>query len=140
MKRSIFLSIASFIALIVGAFALAAPSALLESKGVSSAAASVWTREVGVLLIAIGVIVFSVRNHESSPTLRAVLIGNAVVQIGLLPIEVFAYHAGTITQLSGIVPNTVTHIILAVGFLYYTTTMKLQIKSNAPSAAERYDT
>jgi hypothetical protein len=135
MKQSLFLSIAAIIALAVGAFALLAPAALLASKGVSSAAASVWTQEVGVLLIAIGVIVFSVRNHADSPTLQAVLNGNAIVQLGLLPIEVLAYREGTITQLSGIVPNSVLHLCLAVGFLYYATTMKLRNKNRVPSIA-----
>ena len=135
MKRSVFLSVASFIALAVGGFALAAPAALLESKGISSAAASVWTREVGVFLIAIGVMVFLVRNHGDSPTLRAVLIGNAIVQIGLLPIEVLAYRAGTITQLAGIVPNTAIHVVLAAGFLYHAATMKLPGQRGALNAA-----
>jgi hypothetical protein len=119
----------------VGVFALFAPVALLASKGVSSTAASVWTREVGVLLVAIGVIVFSVRNHADSPTLQAVLNGNAIVQLGLLPIEVLAYREGTITQLSGIVPNSVLHLCLAAGFLYYATTMKLRSRSHGQSAA-----
>lgn len=135
MKQSLFLSIAAIIALAVGAFALFAPAALLASKGVSSAAASVWTQEVGVLLIAVGVIVFSVRDHADSPTLQAVLNGNAIVQVGLLPIEVFAYREGTITQFAGIVPNSVLHFFLAAGFLYYATTMKLRSKNRGPSAA-----
>lgn len=135
MKRSLFLSIASIIALAVGAFALVAPSALLESKGISSVPASVWTREVGVLLVAIGVIVFSVRNHKDSPTLRAVLSGNAIVQIGLFPIEIWAYQAGTITQLSGIVPNSVLHLLLAAGFLYYAIAMKSQGERQGKAAA-----
>ena len=135
MKRSFFLLIASLIALSVGAFALFAPATLLQSKGVFSAAANVWTQQVGVFLIAVGVIVFLVRNHEDSPTLRAILAGNAVAQIGLLPIEVLAYKAGTITQLSGIVPNSVIHVILAAGFLYYASAMRYQGKSNAPSVA-----
>jgi hypothetical protein len=135
MKRSTFLSIAASIALAVGAFALFAPAELLASKGISSTTASVWTREVGALLIAIGVIVFSVRNHADSPTLQAVLNGNAIVQLGLFPIEVLAYREGTITQLSGIVPNSVLHLCLAAGFLYYATTMKLRSRSHGQNAA-----
>lgn len=119
MKRAVFLTLASGIALAVGAFALVAPSTLLASKGISSAAAGVWVREVGVLLVAVGISVFMVRHHGDSPTLRALLIGNLVVQLGLLPVEVLAYREGTITVLAGIVPNTLIHGLLACGFGYY---------------------
>ena len=135
MKRSTFLSLAALIALAVGVFALFFPVALLASKGVSSAAASVWTREVGVLLIAIGVIAFLVRNHEDSPTLQAFFIGNVIVQVGLFPIEILAYREGTITQLSGIIPNSILHLCLASAFTYYAMRMKPPRSTQAPSAA-----
>jgi hypothetical protein len=124
MNRSTFLALAAVIAFAVGAFALFAPIALLASKGISSAAADVWAREVGVLLIAIAVSAFLVRNHQDSATLRAFLIGNVVVQIGLFPIEILAYREGTITLLSGIVPNSIIHLLLATGFAYYAATMQ----------------
>ena len=44
-------------------------------------------------------------------TLRAILIGNLVVQVGLFPIELIAYANGTITKVSGIVPNTTLHVV-----------------------------
>ncbi len=119
MKRHIFLSLASGIALAVGVFALAAPSVLLASKGITSAAAAVWVREVGVLLVAVGISVFLVRHHSDSPTLRALLVGNLLVQLGLMPLEVLAYRDGIITELAGIVPNTIIHALLACGFGYY---------------------
>jgi hypothetical protein len=135
MKRSLFLSFAAFVALVVGAFALAAPSVLLATKGVSGSAAEVWVREVGALLIAIGVTVFTVRNHEDSPTLRALLIGNALVQIGLFPIEVLAYYQGVIPLLSGILPNSIVHLLLAAGFVYYAANVQMPGSAPAPSAA-----
>jgi len=128
MKRSTFLTLAATIALAVGAFALFAPAVLLASKGVSSVAASVWTREVGVLLLAVGATALMVRNHEDSPTLRAFLMGNAAIQIGLFPIEILAYREGTITILSGIVPNSIIHLCLAAGFIYYIAKMPAQHK------------
>ena len=91
MSRRTFLTLASIIALGVGGFALTAPAALLASKGVvADAAAEVWVREVGLILIAVGVNAFLVKGHADSPTLRAFLIGNAVLQLGLLPIEIVA--------------------------------------------------
>lgn len=119
MKRSTFLLIAALVALVVGSFALIAPATLLASKGITSVAANVWVQEVGVFLIATGVTAFWVRHHVDSPTLKAILIGNAIIQIGLLTIEVLAFIAGTIPLLSGIIGNSVVHALLATGFIYY---------------------
>ena len=125
MKRKTFLMGASLIALAVGTFALIFPDVLLESKGVAAnGAANVWVREVGVLLIAVGIIAFLVRNHEDSSTLKAFFIGNIVLQLGLIPIEPIAYVNGIITKLSGIMPNTILHALLAGGFAYYMARMK----------------
>jgi len=124
LSRSTFLTLSSAVALAIGLFALLCPARLLESKGVAvpNDAAAVWVREVGVLIFALGVIMFLVRRHPDSATLRAVLFGNAVVQLGLLPIELEAFHAGVITELSGIVPNSVLHVLLAGGFLGFALT------------------
>lgn len=119
MKRSTYLLLAGIIALSIGTFALFAPVTLLASKGVVSVAANVWIQEVGALLIAIGMLAAMVRHHEDSPTLKAILISNVVIQIGLLSIEALAYHDGIITRLSGIVPNLILHICLASGLIYY---------------------
>lgn len=125
MKRKTFLVGASFIALAVGTFALIFPDVLLESKGVAAnGAANVWVREVGVLLIAVGIIAFLVRGHDDSQTLKTFFIGNIVLQLGLIPIEPIAYVNGIITKLSGIMPNTILHALLAGGFAYYMVKMK----------------
>src|SRR5690242_5737555 len=102
LGRSLFLAFGSTVALAVGSFALAFPHALLASKGVAppNAAAAVWVREVGVIIFALGVMMFLVRKHPESPTLRAFFVGNALVQLGLLPIEVEAYRRQLITHLS----------------------------------------
>ncbi len=113
----IFLSVVGFIALCVGAFALVAPMQLLTSKGaVASAVTVVWVREVGVNILALGVMPLLMRKHAASPTLRAFFIGNAVVQLGLLPIELLAWHDGTLSRLSGVVPNSVLHAVLGTTF------------------------
>jgi hypothetical protein len=51
--------------------------------------------------------------------MRAVLWGNSIVHGGLLPIEIIAWHAGVITRLDGIVPNSVVHLLAAVGFVFF---------------------
>jgi hypothetical protein len=132
LHRSMFLTLSSAVALAVGTFALAFPHALLESKGVAPPhdAAAIWVREVGVAIFALGVMMFLVRHHAESPTLRAFFFGNAIVQLGLLPIEIGAYHRRVITQVSGIIPNTVLHVVLASGFLVFAARMREQRTSS----------
>jgi hypothetical protein len=133
MSRPIFLTIASFIALSVGAFALLFPGILLESKGVVPlATTSVWMRETGLLLLALGIINFAMRKHEPSGTLKALLSGNIIIQIGLFVIELLAYSNNVITKLSGIIPNLILHILLAIGFAYFLKTMDLKTDNTEP--------
>ncbi len=120
MNRKTFLTIASVIAFAVGTIAALFPMAILESKGVTPGApVIVWIRQVGVAILGIGLVSFLIRGHAPSATIRAFLYGNAAHQLMLAPIEVVAFRAGTITKLSGIVPNTVLHVLLATGFLYF---------------------
>src|SRR4051812_45273139 len=100
IHRSMFLTLSSVVALAVGSLALAFPHMVLESKGVAAPndAAAIWVREVGVTIFALGVMMFLVRKHAESPTLRAFFFGNAIVQLGLFPIEIGAYQEGLITR------------------------------------------
>lgn len=127
MSRQIFLTIASIIAFSVGLFAILFPNTLLESKGVEPFVSTlVWTRETGLLLLTIGIIAFSIRKHETSETLKTFLFGNIIIQIGLFVIELLAYFNGVITKLSGIIPNLTLHILLAIGFIHFWTTLKFK--------------
>jgi len=111
MKRKTFLSIVSPVALIIGLVALFFPSILLESKGViPGGPVKVWMSEVGILLVSAGVILFLVRKEEDSIALKAILIGNTLVQIGLLSIEILAFQNGVIKEVSGIIPNSILHV------------------------------
>ena len=120
MQQKAFLTLAAAIALGVGSAAVFFPGALLASKGtVPSAAADLWMREVGVLLVCIGVVAALVRSHADSPTLRVLMLGNLLVQLGLLVTEVVGYAHGVLTLLSGVLPNSVLHLVLATGFAYF---------------------
>ena len=81
--------------------------------------AIIWIREVGIMLIAIGVMSGLVRGQPDSPTLKAFLTGNLVIQLGLLPIELIGHADGVLTKFSGIAPNSFLHFLLASGFAYF---------------------
>ncbi len=120
MSRKLFLTIVACVAVSVGVFALLGSSALLEGKGaVANDVSNVMTREVGVLLLSVGLLTSMIRSHPDSPTLRAILVANAALQIMILPIEIVAHVQGTFAKLSGIVPNSVFHVLAASGFVYF---------------------
>lgn len=120
MNRKTFLTIAAAVATAVGVIALAAPSLVLAGKGVPvGPAVTVWVREVGILLVALGVTTFLLRGHPDSPTMRAFLLGNGLLQVGLFPIEIAAFAEGTITRLDGIAPSSILHLVLAAGFFHH---------------------
>ena len=76
-------------------------------------------REVGVLIVALSAVLLLVRRDPDSRSMRALLWGNAIVHIGLFPVEILAWHAGIVTRLDGIAPNSVFHVVVAAGFVLF---------------------
>jgi hypothetical protein len=126
MSRKVFLTIASIIAMSIGAFVLFAPEVLLVQVKMAppNASANVMARTVGILIFTFGVLAFLVRGDEDSPTLRSVLFANLILQLGILPIDPHAYATGAYQTLGSFVPNTILHVLLASGFAYYLVKMK----------------
>lgn len=126
MKRKTFLTITSIIVLLIGCFALTSPGVLITSVkyAAPSETANVMARTVGILLITVGLLNFLVRDHEDSPTMRSILIANLVLQVGIMPIDPSAYASGVYRTIGSFAPNTVLHILLASGFVYYLAKMK----------------
>lgn len=141
MERKTFLRITSFIAIAVGLFALVSPSLLHDSKGtIHNEATHVWTAEVGILLIAIGMITYLARKEKDTQLLKALFIGNTIIQCGLFIIELLAYLNGIITKSAGVIPNLILHIILASGFVYYLINMKIKPKAQPQKMPRLQDT
>lgn len=116
-NRHTFLTLSSAVAFAVALFALGFPRALLAGKGVQPGAeVAVWVREVGALILAAGVTTLLARSAPDSQALRSILIGNAVLHAALLPIEILALADGVITEVGGVMPNSVLHLTLAIGF------------------------
>ena len=122
MNRKTFLSVVGALGLVIGCVALFAPAVILAGKGVDpSPAPLVWVREVGVLIVAQSVVVLLVRREPDTVALRAVLWGNALVHAGLFPVEIAAFRTGVIARIDGILPNSVLHLVCAVGFVVLAT-------------------
>lgn len=132
MKRSTFLGLVGGLGLVIGVIAMLAPSVMLAGKGVApGGAAAVWMREVGVLISAFAVIGLLVRRDPDSSSMRALLWGNALLHVGLFPIEILAWHAGIITRLDGIVPNSIFHVVVASGFVFFARQVRVPSASAA---------
>lgn len=121
MNRKIFLTFAAIVAFSIGSIALISPTTLLVvmKAAVPNATALVMAQTVGVLLIVFGVLNFLVRSHETSPSLKSVLLANAFLQLLILPIDPMAYFSGTYASIGSFVPNTILHIVLLIGFCWY---------------------
>lgn len=128
MSRKYFLLFVGCVAVAIGLFALTLPTELIVGKAVASdELAAVWVREVGVLLLAIGVLNLLARNLADSPELKLILFFDLLVQLGLFPIELLAYSNGTLTNLSGVAPNTILHLVLTAGFTFYLSKIKTSV-------------
>lgn len=60
------------------------------------------------------------------------LAADAAVQLALLPMEPIAWLTGVVTEPAGIVPNTVTHLVLAAAFIRYARQAHLETRSVTP--------
>jgi hypothetical protein len=120
MNRKVLLTITSVVAFAIGSFAIVAPDVLITNvkHAAPSDTANVMLRTVGILLIAIAILDYLVRNHEDSPTMRSILIANLALQLGIMPIDPSAYASGVFKELGSFAPNTVLHVLLAAGFAY----------------------
>lgn len=135
MNRKLFLTIASLIALAIGALATAAPDVLLGQvkMAVPNPAALVMARTAGVLLLFAGLVAWLVRDHGDSPTMAALLKANVALQLMIIPIDPLAYVNGTFHTLGSFVPNTLIHIGLASGFFYYWRQVEKRLAAPAPT-------
>lgn len=120
MTRQLFLTFSSLVAAGVGSAALVFPETLLAAKGVApTAELAVWMRQVGVLILASGVVTFLARAAPSSAVLRGVLLGNGLLHLGLLPIELLALGQGVLTDPYGVAPSSALHAVFAGLFLVH---------------------
>jgi len=121
MKRSTFLTIAAFVACTIGSIALFLPNVLLVDMKYANPSAEgvVMARTAGAFLLSFGILNFLIRHNAVSSTLMHVLMANAVLQLLILPVDPLAYVAGVYGSALAFVPNTILHIALLTGFIFY---------------------
>jgi hypothetical protein len=76
-------------------------------------------RETGVLLLGVGIMALGMRRQPHSAGMKAFMLGNLFVQLGLIATELLGYHDGTITRFWGVAPNLVLNFLLASGFAFF---------------------
>ena len=118
MKRQIFLTIAATVGALFAVYMIAAPTKMMEGMGSqASDTTNVVLQVMSVMLFSIAVITFMARKDEGSIALRAIIIGSIVMHIASIPIDWIAYQKGIFTQISGLIPGTIIHIVFAIGFI-----------------------
>jgi hypothetical protein len=118
MKLNTFLLIAAVLYAVFGIGALLAPAQLFASMGLTlNEAGQLVARTGGAAGIGYAVIFWLARGAETSPALRAILLGNVVYLIlEIIAIVLGALSTGTI---AAALPGVVVDALLLVGFAYY---------------------
>ncbi len=136
MKRSTFLTLAAFVACLIGAIALFLPAVLLVDMKYANPSATgiVMARTAGAFLLSFGVLNFLVRNDAASSTLMHILMANAVLQLLILPVDPLAYVSGVYGSVLSFAPNTILHIFLFSGFVFFWFQTKRILRSDDPAS------
>jgi hypothetical protein len=118
MKLNTFLLIAAVLYGIFGLGALLVPAQLFASMGLTlNESGQLIARTGGAAGIGYAVIFLLARGAETSPALRAILLGNVVYLIlEIIAIVLGALSTGTI---AAALPGVVVDALLLVGFAYY---------------------
>ncbi len=118
MKLNTFLLIAAILYGIFGLGALLAPAEVFAAQGIKlDANGQLMARTLGAALIGYVVIFWLARSAETSPALRAILLGNVIyIALEVIVLVAGALSAGTLVAT---LPGIVVDILLLVGFGYY---------------------
>ena len=119
MKRSAFMVIAAILPVFFGVSMAFNPGQMLDMMAIptndSSRAILQW---MACPLVAVGVMNFLARNDAGSPALRALMIGNILVHVLGMIVDIAQYQQGII-KMQGVAFGAVVHIVLTAGFAFY---------------------
>jgi hypothetical protein len=119
MKRPQFMLLAGALAFLFSIMMLVTPDQMLGNVStITNEGARNVVRWLGANLFAIGVINLLARHDAGSEALRAIMIGNIVLHVVALTLDIMD-NANGIVKTSGVIMGAVVHVGLALGFLYY---------------------
>ncbi len=118
MKRSTFLAISAFIAIIFGLVMFIMPGRASGMYSIAmSEGAKAMERYLGAFLVSIGIMNWIARKADDSLALRAILYGNLAVHALTLVTDLLAITSGAVTSQAW--GSAVLHVVFGAGFAYY---------------------
>ena len=119
MSRSVFLILAGIIGIFFGGTMIFNSAQMLDMVAIpTNQSTSVVLQWMGCPLIAIGLMNILARRDAGSIALRAIMIGNILLHVFGMAIDVYDYRNAFI-KISGLEMGAVVHLILIAGFLFY---------------------
>lgn len=118
MKQSWFLVISAILALFFGIGLLAAPETMLSNFGLTADETGlVLSRDLGITLLGLAYLNWTVRNEQTSRTLKAVLGANLIVQGGETVANLYSLSNGVLNSSAWV--GIIMHLLLGLGFAYF---------------------
>lgn len=118
MNRTLFLSIAGIVSILMGLGALLAPQNVFGPYGITfNSELELFARGIGAFLFALGITTWYARKDEGSPALQAVLLGGFSVHLLTLYIDLMATVNGVMNSMGW--SFVAIHIVFGAGFAYY---------------------
>lgn len=125
MNRSTFFLILVVIGLIFGAMFVFVPDMIATMSGVEPVPVmTVPVRGLGVMILAVTLLNFLVRNDPDSTTLRAVLWANLAVHVLTPVVDIYGAAQGLMPA-GSILPGLVVHLLAAWGCFHFAGRVKV---------------
>ena len=119
MSRRVFLILAGIIALFFGLGMIFNGAQMLDMVAIpTNQSTGVVLQWMGCPLIAIGLMNLMARSDPGSQALRALLLGNILLHVFGMAIDIYDY-ANVFIKMSGLVMGAVVHLGLIAGFAFY---------------------
>jgi hypothetical protein len=119
MSRKVFFIIAGILPILFGLTMIFNGKQMLDMVAIeTNASTAVVLQWMGCPLISVGIMNLLARNDEGSIALRALMIGNILIHVLGMGIDVYDYASGFI-KMSGVVMGAIVHIGLGGGFAFY---------------------
>ncbi len=119
MRRSLFLIITSVISALFGGMMFFLPEVITAGFGATTTHFSNFLmREMGLIILCVGILNFLVRNAEDSMALKAIFILNMAYHITMIPMVLMAVSQGIFTMEKSM-GGLAAHLFIGIGSIFY---------------------